>query len=351
MKKICFFIGICNDRNGEWNGEIIRTGGVGVSGTDTSTILIAEYFALHGWDTYLIASSCKNNTVYKNVKYFNCNILNNNINTFDILVITPSDEFLEYKWNNLKKIIIWCHMQHTFKESSFKKITELYPDVDIIINYMNQFVKDAISIHSPHTTNYINDFVMIPNPVFDDNDINENIVKKSQSFIFNTSYRRGGDVLINIFNKLQYNDKSLVLCSAYKGELDNINNNNNSIEILNSIDKYTMYKKLAESEYFLYPLVAPINEGANVHKDCSPCSVAEALLNEVIVITLPVAGLYDLYKDILVYIPFPDEGKINWHKSGYHSSGSEFYSDDFVNNAVSIIDFLERNPQYKEVIR
>jgi hypothetical protein len=349
MKKICFFIGTCNDRNGEWNGEIIRNGGVGVSGTDTSTVLIAEYFAKYGWDTYLIASSCKNNTIYNNVKYYKCNILKEINNEFDILVITPSDEFLEYKWNNLQKIIIWCHMQHTFKESSFQSIQQLYPKTSIIINYMNQFVKDAVAIHSPYTTNYTDDFVMIPNPVFNDN-LNNNIVKKPHSFIFNTSYRRGGDVLLNIFNKVNYDDKSLVVCSAYKGELDKVKGNNN-IEILNSIDKYTMFKKLAESEYFVYPLVTPLSEGANLHKDCSPCSVAEALLNEVIVITLPVAGLNDLYKDILVYMPFPDENKIMWHKSGYHSSGNEFYSEDFVEKVVSIIDFLEKNPHYKELLK
>jgi DNA polymerase IIIc chi subunit len=50
-------------------------------------------------------------------------------------------------------------------------------------------------------------------------------------------------------------------------------------------------------------------------------------------------------------MPFPDENKIMWHKSGYHSSGNEFYSDDFVEKVVSIIDFLEKNPQYKDIIR
>ena len=349
MQKICFFIGTCNDRVGEWNGEIIRGGGVGVSGTDTSTILIAEYFASRGFDTYLIASSCKNSTVIKNVKYYTIDYLKYNIQNFNILVITPSDEFLNYNWGNLDQLIIWCHMQHTFSEESFKKFSNLYPKTIIKVNYMNNFVRNAVSIHSPHTSFYENEYINIPNAVL--NDIKIEAKKKiPHSFIFNTSYRRGGDVLLNIFNKLHFTDKTLRICSAYKGELDRLAYNS-KIEVLHSVDKITLYNKLAESEYFIYPLVAPLLEGANLHKDCSPCSVAEALLNEVIVLTLPVAGLLEQYKDHLVYLPFSDQSKIGLHQSGNHSSAPELYSDEFTISVINTIMFFENNPQYKELIK
>jgi len=350
MQKICFFIGSCNDRVGVWNGEIIRSGGVGVSGTDTSTVLIAEYFASKGFDTYLIASSCKNNTVVKNVKYYTMDYLKYNTSNFNILVITPSDEFLNYNWGeNLDQLIIWCHMQHTFKEESFKKFSNLYPKTIIKINYMNNFVRNAVSLHSPHTSLYENEYITIPNAVLNDIKL-ESIKKIPHSFIFNTSYRRGGDALLNIFNKLNFGDKTLRICSAYKGELDKLNYDS-KIEVLYSVDKTILYNKLAESEYFIYPLVAPILQGANLHKDCSPCSVAEALLNKVIVLTFPVAGLLEQYKDHLVYLPFPDKSKVGIHQSGHHSSAPELYSEEFIDSVINIINFLENNPQYKELIK
>jgi hypothetical protein len=349
MKRICFFIGKCDDRSGEWNGEIIRTGGVGVSGTDTSTVLIAEYFGSIGWDVTFISSTCKHRSTYNNVKYYSLDYFKEESANFNILVTPPYDEFLNYSWGALDTLIIWCHMQHTFVEASFKKFIHLYPNANIVINYMNNFTKLATNIHSPHTSFYINNEFLIPNPLLGDIVIKENI-KKPHSFIFNTSYRRGGDVLINIFNKLSYSDKTLKICSAYKDELSFLESNNN-IEILHSIDKSTLYNRLSESEYFIYPLVAPLAQGANLHKDCSPCSVAEALAHEVIVLTLPVAGLLDMYKDLLVFLPFPDESKKEHHQSGYHTPAPELYNIEFEEIVINTINFLENNPKYKELIK
>jgi glycosyltransferase involved in cell wall biosynthesis len=344
MLSICFFIGSCDDRSGEWNGEIIRTGGVGVSGSDTSFILMAEFFALKGHNVSLVASSCKENTKVNNVTY-----LKTPCKYTDILVIPPSDEFLNYEWENIKTLIIWCHMQHTFSQESFNKIIKKFPTSKIVVNYMNQFTKRATNIYSPHTGYFINDEFFAPNPLLD-NLLSNQIIKIPNSFIFNTSFRRGGEVMLNIFNKLPYENKSLVLCSSYKDELKDLNNQSN-IKILNSLDKKTLYENLSRSEYFIYPLVAPLNQGANLHKDTFCCAIAEALANEVIVLTFPVGGLPELYENTLIYLPFPDISKSSFHLSDYHSSASELYSDDFYNSVVSIIEFLNKNPKYKELIK
>ena len=345
MQKICFYIGSCNDRSGKWNGEIIRNGGVGVSGTDTSFIVIAEIIATNGWEVDFVASTCLDKSSYKGVQYYS----HKQDKQYDILVVPPSDEFLEYSWNNIKILIIWCEMQHTFKEYSFRLFTSLYPNCKLVVNYMNQFTKAATNIYSPHTTYYIHNEFFAPNPLIDDCLVSVNS-KTSHSFIFNTSFRRGGEVALNVFNNLKYNDKSLTVCSSYKGELDFLKGSSN-IEVLHSIDKHTLFTKLAESEYFIYPLVAPLEQGANIHKDTFCCAVAEALAHEVIVLTFPVGALLEMYENVLIQIPFPEEAKREVYMAPYHSSGAEFYRLEVMDSIIKIIDFLENNPEYKNTLR
>jgi glycosyltransferase involved in cell wall biosynthesis len=345
MKNICFFIGSCNDRSGKWNGEIIRKGGVGISGTDTSFIVIAEMFAANGWDVDFIASSCLNNTNYKGVNYYS----NKEKRQYDILVIPPSEEFVKHSWNDLKILIIWCQMQHTFKDESFRQFTSLYPNCKIVANYMNQFTKAATNIYSPHTNYYINNEFFAPNPIIEDSIVSVSD-KTPHSFIFNTSFRRGGEVALNIFNNIRYTDKSFAICSSYTDELNFLEGSTN-IEVLHSIDKQTLFARLAETEYFIYPLVAPLEQGANVHKDTFCCAVAEALAHEVIVLSFPVGALPEMYENAIIPIPFPYETKKELHTSSYHSSGDEFYGSDVIKSVIDIIEFLEKNPQYKEALK
>jgi hypothetical protein len=349
MSNICFFIGQCSDRNNEWNGEIIRTGGVGVSGTDTSFILIAEYFSKNGWNVSFISSTCKNESTYNGVKYYSLDYFKNYNPNFNIIVIPPSDEFLKYKWKNIDTIIIWCQMQHTFSEVAFQSFKSQYQTSKIFINYMNNFTKNATTIYSPHTSFYIDNFFFIPNPLLNDIVIPET-VKVPYSFIFNTSFRRGGQIMLNIFNKLPYINKTLKICSSYKGELDHLKNNYN-IQILNSLDKTTLYNNLSNTEYFIYPLVSPLDQCANLHKDTFCCAIAEALLNEVIVLTFPVGAIMEMYGDTLVYLPFPDLSKQSLHKSEYHSSAPELYNKEFEDVVINIIEYLEKNPIFKELLK
>ena len=125
--RICFVV-IGNSRRSNYlNGDTIRYGGGGASGTDTSTILVAEYLASKGHDVVfatemlepLIEQKLRNRGIefesgknIRGVKY--CNLAFDGIDNkgFDILVNTLW--FHDYKKLPIKvtkSVIYWSHMQ------------------------------------------------------------------------------------------------------------------------------------------------------------------------------------------------------------------------------------------------
>ena len=67
--KILFLIEFDDKRNNIWDGELIRNGEIGVSGTEQSFVLVAEYLAKNN-NVIIAGKLCKHNSFVNNVMYY-----------------------------------------------------------------------------------------------------------------------------------------------------------------------------------------------------------------------------------------------------------------------------------------
>jgi glycosyltransferase involved in cell wall biosynthesis len=354
--KIAILIDYNEHRTNLWNGEIIRRGGVGVSGTEQSFVLIGEAFALNGHIVSLISPSCLPNTEYKNVKYENLDTFKSS-EEYDILILQSDNRyFLNYSWIKLKKCIFWYESQRFIPVEMLQTFSRLYQNCDILCNTMTDYGLECVKTLSPYAMTYFTDTFKGPNPFMEDVYNNTSFIKEPLSFIFHGGFDRGGHIAYKAFKTLPYEDKKMYVCGY---DTLRLKNECEQIEFLNSLDKTSLYNFLEKSEYFIYPLVAPSHVKADykgnppniVHKDTFGCVIAEALAHEVIVLTYPIGAVPEIYKDYLVYLPFPKGAHIESLKSVETTFDSTLNNDDVIENIVNTIKFLESKPELKTIIK
>jgi len=359
--KILFTL-IGNSRRSNYlTGDSIRNGGAGGSGTDTSTILVAEYLASQGHEVVIVSekleplleeklkkegNNFKSGTISHGVMYSNFEFENVPYKEFDILI----NSLWFHEYNKLpvkitKGLIYWCHMQWLYGMSEitafalennlklgFVHISEWEKsnNVGIVLSISNR-VKGAMS-------------TIIPNPIFDEM-INQvaslNITRKPHKFIFHASWPRGGNVAIEAVRQLNLPDKEfhafdyLMVIHAHEDAFFHMHN---------GVDKLTLFKHLAESEYFIYPLYTPYQD---VHKDTFSCVVAEALALGTSVITYPLGALPENFDGYVHWLDFPagaDPKKMQQEALSKDLDG-KFKT---TSNVIEKINFLEANPQVKD---
>lgn len=352
--KIIILIDYNENRTKLWNGEIIRTGGVGVSGTEQSFVILGEELASVGNEVSIISPTCLPNTTYKGVQYNQLDILNKISNTVDILILqTDNRYFMDIQWVNLKKIIFWYHSQRFIPVEMLQAFSRMYPNCEIICNTMTKYGYNYMKTSTPYVEAYTSEVFQSYNPfmldVFKD-DIKQ---KEKNSFMFHAGFDRGGNVAYDVFSKVNLPNKKMYICGY---DTLRLNNNLSDITFLNSLDKSTLFSYLSKSEYFIYPLVAPQGNSTGnppnyVHKDTFGCVIAEALANEVIVITYPVGAVKEIWGDHIIYIPFPAEANLQSLNSFETSFDLSLGSEEAQENIIKIIDFLESKPVLKEIIK
>ena len=129
--------------------------------------------------------------------------------------------------------------------------------------------------------------------------LKEKPIKKPRKFIFHASWARGGDIAYSAIDKLNYEDKEF---HAFDYLITIPSNDTKFFHKHDGVDKKTLFKHLAESEYFIYPLYTPYQD---VHKDTFSCVVAEAIALGVTVITYPLGALHDNYKEYCQWLHLP----------------------------------------------
>jgi glycosyltransferase involved in cell wall biosynthesis len=184
---------------------------------------------------------------------------------------------------------------------------------------------------------------LIPNPVMDDiirETLQQNIVKKKHKFIFHAAWARGGNVAVEAVRKLGYNDSEfhafdyLMCIHAHHDKWFNLHN---------GVDKSTLFKHIAESEYFLYPLYTPYKD---VHKDTFSCVVAEAIALGTTVVTYPLGALPEYFDKFCAWANAPAGANFN-------KMNSEQLSRDEVgifntpDKIVDVVKSIEENPSIK----
>jgi glycosyltransferase involved in cell wall biosynthesis len=352
-------------RNNYINGDNIRYNSGGASGTDSSVVAIAEYLSQCGHEVVIavdqleepfLNQQIKNNNFWRpgnknrGVYYTDFEFTNIENKNFDVLVNTLWFE----KYNTLpikvnKALIYWCHMQWIY-------------GIHDIIHYVKKYNLKLIFVHISNWEKCMNnnwveiskdlyhniESVLIPNPVYDDIIIetyNDMPIRNPKRFIFHANWIRGGDVCYNVFNKLNIKNKELhffdYFLAIHDYESDNVYKHG-------SVDKKTLFRELAKSEYFIYPLCTIHND---IHKDTFSCVIAEAIAMGVTPITYPLGAINENFKDFCMWIDYPDNidsQKIN------NEPLTKDIDDKFKNNIDNIIksiNFLEKNPSLKEFVK
>jgi glycosyltransferase involved in cell wall biosynthesis len=359
------FITIGNSRRSNYlNGDTIRSGGGGASGTDTTNIIVAEQLAKHGYEVVVATEELEpalvakytsegklhsSNKKIRGVQYCNLNFDGVENKEFDILhTCLWFKDYDTLPIKITKAVIYHSHMQWIYSISEILRFVRTnnlklgFANISEWEKSMNQNLINNVQKEYPHVKT-----AMIPNPVMDDV-INEvlatNPVRKPHKFVFHAAWARGGNVAVKAVKELDLPDSEL---HAFDYLMATHDHKDSFFHRHNGVDKKKLFTNIAESEYFVYPLYTPYQD---VHKDTFSCVVAEAIALGAIVVTYPLGALPEYYDGYCAWLNFPentDPAKMQ----------SEPLSKDLegkftcTHNIVDKIKYLEANPQIKEEIR
>lgn len=364
--RILFWV-IGNSRRSNFlNGDTIRTGGAGASGTDTSSILVAEYLASPEGGSHEVVMSVDPlepllyqtytqegksfipGTKYRGVIYTHPTLEGIENKTFDILVnMLWFEDYESLPIQVTKAVIIWCHVQWFY-------------GYDKLVNYLHKYKLRCGIVHisdwamgfNVQLANLViqncpgSKQTMIYNPLL--TDIIEQIPIQHNrilgKFIFPVSWGRGGTVSLDTVRSLNIPNKSFY---AFDYLMCIHDHRDIFFHKYEGVDKTTLFQHLSNSDYFIYPLYTHYE---NVHMDTFCCAVAEALALGVIVITYPLAALPEIYKDYCVWLDIPEELS---HDDLQRQQLIQDKEGRFKNiqPILDKINYLEQHPEEKEKLR
>jgi glycosyltransferase involved in cell wall biosynthesis len=361
------FIVIGNSRRSNYlNGYNLRYGGGGGSGTDTSSVLVAEYLSKQGHEVVFVTDELEpqleirykemgrnyipGEEVY-GVKYTNKNFDGIENREFDLLIsMLWFQDYDKLPIKVTKGLIYWSHMQWIYGINeivNYAKNNKLTLGFVHISEWEKQHTSSIVNHVSQNEKDLDIKISLIPNPIMDEiiNEvINDNPIRKPHKFVFHAAWARGGNVAVDAVRKLNFEDTEfhafdyLMATHAHKDSFFHLHN---------GVDKKTLFTNIAESEYFIYPLYTPYQD---VHKDTFSCVVAEAIALGCIPVTYPLGALPENFDGYCVWLDFPpgsNPTKMQNEPLSKDLNGIFTYTD----NIVEKIKYLEDNPQIKEDIR
>lgn len=343
------------------NGYNLRYGGGGASGTDTSSILVGEYLAKQGHEVVVVTDDLdeplKNEFIASGgvyvpgsesygVKYTNINFDGIDNKEFDILInMLWFTEYNKLPITVTKSLIYWSHMQWIY---GVGELTEFARANNLSIGVVNvsSWQKDISQNVVNHLKQSYNRTIQktIHNPVFDEmiNEVKaENLEKKKGKFIFHATWPTGGNVALDAVRQLDMPNKefhALDYFISVDNHIDDFFHNHSSC------DRKTVFRHLAESEYFIYPLYT-IHK--ILRKDTFALTVAEAIAFDTIVLTYPLGGLPENYKDYCVWLDAPPGANLDELQRA-DMARDEDGLFTYTQNIVDKINYLEANPEIKE---
>jgi glycosyltransferase involved in cell wall biosynthesis len=361
------FIVIGNSRRSNYlNGHNLRYGNGGGSGTDTSSVLVAEYLAKQGHEVVFVADKLepKLEEEYKakgrvyipgeefyGVKYTNDDFDGIDNKEFDIVVsMLWFQDYDKLPITVTKGLIYWSHMQWIYGVDHIKNYVK-NNNLSLGFVHISEWEKkmtggltESIKNNEVNTNVQIS---LIPNPIMDEM-INEVVsltpTRKPHKFIFHAAWARGGNVAIEAVRKLDYPDTEF---HAFDYLMATHNHQDSFFNLHNGVDKKTLFTNIAESEYFIYPLYTPYQD---VHKDTFSCVVAEAIALGAIVVTYPLGALPENFGEFCQWLDFPEGVDVEKMQNEALTKDLEG-KFTITDNIVEKIKYLEENPQIKEELR
>lgn len=284
-KKILIFAGFGMI---EWNQSYLATNSLG--GSETAVVNLSQCFP-KDYEIYIggiVKEETINNITYVNLQHLPELIKNNH---FHAIIISRYASFFElYPFYSSNQIFIWIH------DTVISNYGCNVSDVELLQRYgeridkyvcLTEWHKNHISSLYPATK----DKISIIN-----NGLNLSIfppltTKIPNSFIYSSCSERGLDKILNLWEELLKHlpDAQLFIASynAFPNsdaerEMDKIIKKHDSIHHLGQLSQPELYKRMAISEYWLYPTNWP---------ETSCITSLEMLKNEVICLYYPIAGL------------------------------------------------------------
>jgi GR25 family glycosyltransferase involved in LPS biosynthesis/glycosyltransferase involved in cell wall biosynthesis len=317
------------------NGDTIRSSGASSSGTDQSVIIVAEYLAKRGHDVTIVLDKT-DKLPCRGVKY--TDFTYEGLHNIDVDVLISTLWFTDYKnlpFDVKKGLIYWYHMAWVY---GIREIIDYCTEKNIQLAFVNpskwaqlQNI-ESIEEGSKHIKNVVSE--VIPNPIMVDliQEIKKEkeIIRKPKSSIFHAQHSRGGGVADKAIEKLNWE-------KSYRFDYT---------DPQNGVDKKTVFEKLLESDYFIFPLYHP---NGCVYKDTFSCSVAEAIAAGVIVITYPLGAFPEYFSEGCSFLEFPASTKLEKMLTEKVTCDAQYMN--VYQNIVERLTYLEANPHLKDEIR
>ena len=348
--RILFLVTGNGSRSNFVTGYTMRYGHAGLSGTDTSTILIAEYLAKNGYEVIFAYEKPSDDLIKKHndngysftpgtningVTYTFLDLENIENRTFDILISSLwFEHYNELPVKITKGIFYWCHLAWIYFAHNIK---DYALNNNLKLGYVN--ISKWAEGHHQENIKFFKDHLpevkttVIPNPMTVDvmEEIDElQIKRKKHKVIFPAQWSRGGFVAERAAKAIGW-EKDFT-------HFDYVN-------LPIGVDKTTLFKELAESDYFFFP-----QYGHNkwVLKDVHSCAVGEALGMGVIVLSYPLGSHEEYYSSYYEKLDFPpgiDMEKMMTERA------TEEPKMDYIDSIIKSVNYLERNPDIKEDYR
>lgn len=292
--RIAFLVIGNTSRSGVITGKNIRYGGSSCSGTESSVIYVAEYLKKIGHDVTIALEVCDKAEVCGGVLYTDFSFKGDDTKEYDVLVSCLwFNKYDELPIKVTKAVVYWYHLAWGYAMNDMVKFAKDNNLIIGTISVSNWAKKENESYNVPFK-NYSDRYIeeVIPNSldVHLINSVwNKKIQRKKHKIIHFGQWSRGGDIAKNTAYELGWDD--LVF---------------ESFDYLDSergLDKTTLYTKLAESDYYIFPL---LTHGKLVYQDTFSVSVAEALAMGVTVVTYPLGAIPEYFGDYCKFIDFPN---------------------------------------------
>jgi len=277
-----------------WNGYTARYE-KGISGTHSASMYLAE--ALAALNHEVIFVHVFNKIIpgsYLGVKYINLDDFDACDCDYIITTYMVNDLLILNKINKYNKIIMI--MNNPLDINNNRNLIHKINPNKIIIAFISEFSKNNILLNNTNTFLKNYQHILLYNSI-NLNDI-KLITKKENSFIFFACLERGFKMSVEIINK--FNNEFKLYTNTYSNNSTYNNVKSNNIFITENTSKNTILSYCAKSKYFLYPLIDL--DTNNIHYDCAPYVVLEALLSGVVVIAPKMKLFEELYGDAICYI-------------------------------------------------